>query len=97
MDTDEETEFFSSDTKQVSGFDMKGRSKSHYGDLGIVYDITERSEAGVEVEYYNNHSNMSSVNNTDMTTADIHSVLPQEPTMKIAFTIISFPKSEKFR
>lgn len=69
MDTDEETEFFSSDTKQVSGFDMKGRSKSHYGDLGIVYDITERSEAGVEVEYYNNHSNMSSVNNTDMTTA----------------------------
>ena len=73
MDTDEETEFFSSDTKQVSGFDMKGRSKSHYGDLGIVYDITERSEAGVEVEYYNNHSNMSSVNNTDMTTAGIPS------------------------
>ena len=30
-------------------------------------------------------------------TADTHSVLPQEPTMKTAFTIISFPKSEKFR
>ena len=26
-----------------------------------------------------------------------HSVLPQEPTMKIVFTITSFPKSEKFR
>ena len=67
MDTQENTRFYDTDTRQQMNSYYKRPNKSHYGDLGVVYDINDRSEVGVEMEYYNAHRLNNSVNDTRVT------------------------------
>lgn len=66
MDTAEDTEFYDTDTRQQSSSYYKMPRNTHYGDFGAVYDINDRSEVGVEVEYFNAHENNNSFNATAM-------------------------------
>lgn len=64
MDTDETTVFESSATRQQSHSYYKNPAKNHYADLEVVYEISPRSETGVEVEYYNHYHRGMSRNTT---------------------------------
>ena len=73
MDTAEWTDFWASGISQQSTSFYKQPQKSHYADLGVVYDLTDRSEIGAEVEYYNVHKNNNSTNTTTVTSPQGHS------------------------